>query len=206
MARDNDIPFVQTGSYPVRGGNSVRSLVDGKPAFRRICEAIETAQRSVWATVTFMWPSFVMPDQRGTTFDVLQRAADRGVDVRLIFWRPDPETEAYKRNAFWGSDEHFELLDSGGYGFGIRWDRAEPGFCQHQKTWLIDAGSISIRTPWLLPVMAGRTKITTSSSSYPGHQPLLYTKILSSDGTKQVSDLCETGDGGETPKVISCFL
>ncbi len=139
-AEDGDIPFVRTGSYPVRDGNSVRALVDGKPAFRRICEAIESAQRSVWATITFMWSSFVMPDQRGTTFDVLQRAVDRGVDVRLIFWRPDPQTDAYKRNAFWGADEHFELLDNGGYGFGVRWDRAEPGFCQHQKTWLVDAG------------------------------------------------------------------
>ena len=90
VAKDNDIAFVQTGSYPVRDGNSVRALVDGRPAFRRICETIETAQHSVWATITFMWSSFVMPDQRGTTFDVLQRAAERGVDVRLIFWRPGP--------------------------------------------------------------------------------------------------------------------
>lgn len=163
MARDNDIPFVQTGSYPVRDGNSVRSLVDGKPAFRRICETIETAQRSVWATVTFMWPSFVMPDRRGTTFDVLQRAADRGVDVRLIFWRPDPETEAYKRNAFWGSDEHFELLEGGGYGFGVRWDRAEPGFCQHQKTWLIDAGEKSEIA------FVGGINLNPNSMASPGH-------------------------------------
>jgi phosphatidylserine/phosphatidylglycerophosphate/cardiolipin synthase-like enzyme len=163
MANEGDLPFIQAGSYPVRHGNSVRSLVDGIPAFRRICEAIDTAQRSAWATVTFMWPSFVMPDQRGTAFDVLQRAVDRGVDVRLIFWRPDSQTETYKRNAFWGSDKHFEVLVSGRYGFGIRWDRAEPGFCQHQKTWLIDAGE---KTE---VAFVGGINLNPHSVTSPGH-------------------------------------
>ncbi len=31
------IPFATTGSYPVREGNLVRPLIDGVPAFRRIC-------------------------------------------------------------------------------------------------------------------------------------------------------------------------
>ena len=35
------IPFIESGSYPMRPGNSVRPLIDGEPAFRRICEAIE---------------------------------------------------------------------------------------------------------------------------------------------------------------------
>ena len=103
------VPSVQSGSYPLRSGNLVRPLVDGEPAFRRICQAIEAAQSSVWATITFMWAAFEMPDGRGTALDVLDRAA-RGVDVRLLFWRPDAATEALKRNAFWGSAEQIGQL------------------------------------------------------------------------------------------------
>ncbi|HET7230206.1 MAG TPA: phosphatidylserine/phosphatidylglycerophosphate/cardiolipin synthase family protein [Longimicrobium sp.] len=133
------MPFVETGSYPARAGNRIVPWIDGEPAFRRICEAIELAHESVWATVTFMWPSFQMPDGRGAALDVLERAARRGVDVRLIFWRPDDETAGWRRNAFWGSAEHFELLSRRYPHVNIRWDRAHPGYCQHQKTWLIDA-------------------------------------------------------------------
>lgn len=32
------MPFVDTGSYPTRSGNHVVPLIDGEPAFRRICE------------------------------------------------------------------------------------------------------------------------------------------------------------------------
>ncbi len=53
-----------------------------------------------------------MPSERGTALEVLDRAARRGVDVRIIFWRPDAETEALKRNAFWGAPEHLELLET----------------------------------------------------------------------------------------------
>jgi cardiolipin synthase A/B len=131
--------FVTTGSYPTRSGNAVEILIDGDPAFKRICQAIDRAQHRVWATITFMWPEFRMPDERGSALEVLKRAAQRGVDVRLIFWRPDDETASLRRNAFWGSAEHFELLEQLQPDIGIRWDRAHPSFCQHQKTWLIDA-------------------------------------------------------------------
>ncbi len=104
------IPCAQTAAYPARSGNALQPLVDGEPAFRRVCEAVETARHSVWATVTFMWAAFQMPDGRGSALDVLNRAAARGLDVRLIFWRPDAETEPLKANAFWGSPEHIELL------------------------------------------------------------------------------------------------
>ncbi|MBW7456605.1 hypothetical protein K0U00_21440, partial [Paenibacillus sepulcri] len=86
------IPFIATGSYPLRNGNMIRPLVDSGPAFRRICEAVEAARHSVWLTVTFMAPDFQMPDGRGSLFDVLDRAAARGLDVRVIFWRPNPES------------------------------------------------------------------------------------------------------------------
>lgn len=135
------IPFVASSSYPVRPGNRVRPLIDGEPAFRRICQAIEMARESVQVTVTFMWAAFEMPDGRGSTLDVLDRAAARGVDVRLVFWRPDAETERHRRNAFWGSTAHVGMLEARRSAVKIRWDRAHPGFCQHQKSWLIDAGA-----------------------------------------------------------------
>jgi cardiolipin synthase A/B len=140
---DESPQFVTTGSYPTRGGNAVRLLIDGEPAFRRICEAIEAARHRVWVTVTFMWADVQMPGGRGAPLDVLNRAARRGVDVRVIFWRCDMETKSLERNAFWGSPAQLELLREHYPKLSVRWDRAEPGFCQHQKTWLIDAGEDS---------------------------------------------------------------
>lgn len=131
--------FVATGSYPTRRGNQIQPWIDGEPAFRRICQAIEAAQQSVWATITFMWPAFQMPDGRGAPLDVFESAARRGIDVRLIFWRPDEETANLRTNAFWGSADHFQALAQRYPHVKIRWDRAHPGYCQHQKSWLIDA-------------------------------------------------------------------
>lgn len=137
---DCAIPFVRSGSYPVRSGNALRPLIDGEPAFRRILAAIDAARHSVWVTVTFLWASFEMPDGRGAALAVLERAASHGIDVRLICWRPDGETGYLKPNAFWGSPDHFDRLRAGTGRVQIRWDCAQPGFCQHQKSWLIDAG------------------------------------------------------------------
>lgn len=163
MPDQTSLPFIATGSYLTRPGNAVQLLIDGEPAFRRICQAIETAQHSVWATVTFMWSAFRMPDGRGTTLEVLDRAAKRGVDVRLIFWRPDDETATLRRNAFWGAPEHFELLEQLQPQVSIHWDRAQPGFCQHQKTWLIDAGQDE-QTAFL-----GGLNLNPNSMVSPGH-------------------------------------
>jgi cardiolipin synthase A/B len=163
VSSQKSFPFVTTGSYPTRAGNSVQLLIDGEPAFRRICEAIETAQHSVWVTITFMWPGFRMPDGCGTALDVLERAAKRGVDVRIIFWRPDDETAALRRNAFWGAPEHFNALRSLEAQLSIRWDRAHTGFCQHQKTWLIDAGE-NMQTAFV-----GGINLNPHSVVAPGH-------------------------------------
>lgn len=157
------IPFAQTGSYPVRNGNQISPLVDGEPAFRRVCEAIERAQHSVWVTVTVMWPEFQMPDSQGTALDVLDRAAARGLDVRVLFWRPGEETPRYFRTAFWGSEEHLALLDARPSGIKARWDRAKPGYCQHQKSWLIDAGHDSS-----LAILGG-INLNPHSVVAPGH-------------------------------------
>lgn len=156
-------PFVTTGTYPTRSGNHVRPWIDGIPAFRRICETIEAAQQSVWATITFMWPTFGMPDGRGTPLDLFQRVAERGIDVRLIFWRPDDETAYLRKNAFWGAAEHFAALAQAYPHIKIRWDRAYPGYCQHQKTWLIDA-NLPTATAFV-----GGINLNPHSLVMPGH-------------------------------------
>lgn len=137
--QSGDIPFVTTGSYPTRGGNRIEPWIDGAPAFRQICALIERARTSVWVAVTFMWPEFRMPDNQGTALDVLQRAASRGLDVRVIFWRPDEDMVRHRRNAFWGSAGHGRQLAQSCPDVTVRWDRAQPGFCQHQKIWVMDA-------------------------------------------------------------------
>jgi len=58
------IPPAATGSYPVRGGNLVRPLLRSD-AFRRIAEAIASAQHSVWLTVAFCDHDFRFPDGFG---------------------------------------------------------------------------------------------------------------------------------------------
>jgi cardiolipin synthase A/B len=140
MPAKPQIPFVEQCSYPLRAGNALRALVDGEPAFRRICAAIEAARRSVWATIAFITPDFTMPDGQGDLFDVLDRATARGLDVRVVFWRPNPETRRFEPRTFWGSPEHRRALAERGSRFRIRWDRAHGVYCQHQKSWIIDAG------------------------------------------------------------------
>ncbi|NBD22328.1 phospholipase D-like domain-containing protein [Paenibacillus glycinis] len=136
------IPYPATGTYPLRSGNAVRPLIDSGPAFRRICEAVEAATASVWISITFFATDFRMPDDRGTLFDVLDRAVARGLDVRVIFWRPNPESSGYGQT-FPGSPADRELLAARGSRFRARWDRAHGRYCQHQKIWLIDAGQPS---------------------------------------------------------------
>ncbi|SEN99528.1 phosphatidylserine/phosphatidylglycerophosphate/cardiolipin synthase family protein [Paenibacillus sp. OV219] len=161
--KTDTIPFAPKASYPVRSGNRIKPLIDGEPAFRRVCEAIEGAQHSVWVTVTFMWETCRMPDGRGSPLDVLNRAAERGLDVRMVFWRPDPETEYLKTNAFWGAPEHLDKLRASASTIRIRWDRAKLGFCQHQKSWIIDAG-YAAETAFL-----GGINLNPHSVVTPGH-------------------------------------
>jgi cardiolipin synthase A/B len=157
------IPFLSTGSYPSRTGNRVRALVDGEPAFRRIVAAVDAAQHSVWLTVTFFAADFQMPDGRGSLFDVLDGAVERGLDVRVIFWRPNPESSGYGRT-FPGSPADRQMLEARGSRFRIRWDRARGGFCQHQKSWIIDAGKPSETA------FVGGVNMTAGNDGIPGHR------------------------------------
>jgi cardiolipin synthase A/B len=137
-----DIPFATSSSYPARPGNQVRPLVDGEPIARRIGETVEKARHSVWLTVAFYSDDFRFPDGLGPLFDVLDRAVARGLDVRLLVWRPNAETRPSHR-LFGGTAADRALLAKRGSRFRIRWDRAAAVFCQHQKSWVIDAGQPS---------------------------------------------------------------
>jgi phosphatidylserine/phosphatidylglycerophosphate/cardiolipin synthase-like enzyme len=114
----------------------VRPLIDGEAAFTRICEAVEAARRSVWITIAFIDPDFHMPGGHGSFFDVLERAAARGIDVRVIFWR----THRAQGVHFHGSAEDHAWLSARASAIKARWDRAQKDYCQHQKSWLVDAG------------------------------------------------------------------
>jgi cardiolipin synthase A/B len=133
------IPGTTSGPYPARPGNRVQAFIDGPQIMRRIGEAIASARHSVWLTVAFYSDDFLLPHGQEPLFDVLDRAVARGVDVRLLIWRPNPETAPSPR-MFGGSAEHRALLEKRGSRFKIRWDRAATVFCQHQKSWVIDAG------------------------------------------------------------------
>ncbi|MBS0408780.1 MAG: phosphatidylserine/phosphatidylglycerophosphate/cardiolipin synthase family protein [Proteobacteria bacterium] len=134
------IPATSGGAYPARDGNRVVPLVDGEPAFRRICEAVEAARHSVWVTVAFLSHDFEMPDGRGSLFEVLDRAAARGVEVRALFWRVNDETRRVEGATFSGSADQRAMLGERASPVRMRWDRAQKGYCQHQKSWVIDAG------------------------------------------------------------------
>ena len=137
---NSHIPPAEKASYPVRPGNKVTPLIDGEPAFLRICEAVETAKHSVWVTIAFHDENFRMPGDHGTLFDVLDRAAARGLDVRALFWRINEQSGYPETAVFSGLPEHRDMLKARGSRFQARWDQAQKQYCQHQKSWTIDAG------------------------------------------------------------------
>jgi cardiolipin synthase A/B len=167
MPADADhVPCAEPGSYPRRAGNRVRPLVDGEPAFRRICEAVERARRSVWVTVAFLDRDLELPDGRGSLFDVLDRAAARGLDVRVLFWR-EPELPRVLPDSthFGGTPPERAWLAARGSRFAARWDHL-PRYCHHQKSWVIDAG-----TPDEVAFVGG-INLDRGSIVGPGHPPV----------------------------------
>ena len=157
------IPFSKNCSYPPRAGNAAEPLIDGGPAFERICRAVEAASESVWLTVAFLEPGFEMPGGRGSLFDVLDRAANRGVDVRALFWsEPEIAEQIADEGHFPASEENFEFLEARDSKVRVRWDRVLK-YCQHQKSWLIDAG----RSGEVAYV--GGINLDKGSVAHPGH-------------------------------------
>jgi phosphatidylserine/phosphatidylglycerophosphate/cardiolipin synthase-like enzyme len=137
---NHPIPFAESGTYPVRAGNRVRPLIDGLPAYGRICEAVEGAQHSVWLTVAWIWESFRLPGGRGSLFDLLDAAMARGLDVRVIFYRHTAEGFFPHNIIFGGTPEQRLWLENRGSRFYARWDSTPVWSFHHQKSWVIDAG------------------------------------------------------------------
>src|SRR3989454_9068826 len=159
------VPFARGGAYPPRPGNAVRPLVDGEPAFRRIAEAVEAARASVWVTVAFIERDLALPGACGTFFDLLDRAAARGLDVRALFWR-EPELDRLLPGAshFGGSEAERAWLRARGARFLARWDHL-PRYCHHQKSWIVDAGQ-----PGEVAFVGG-INLDRGSMVPPGHPP-----------------------------------
>ena len=157
------VPPAAKSSYPVRSGNLVHPLIDGTPAFQRIGEAVEAARHIIWLTVAFFAPDFRFPDGRGELLDVLDQAANRGIDIRVLFWRPNPESSGYGRT-FPGTQADCAGLAARGSRLLIRWDQALNTFCQHQKSWLIDAGQPTETA------FVGGVNLTAAALGSPGHR------------------------------------
>jgi phosphatidylserine/phosphatidylglycerophosphate/cardiolipin synthase-like enzyme len=168
------IPFAESGSYPVRAGNVVRPLIDGEPAFRRICEAVEAAQHSLWLTVAWIWDAFRLPDGRGSLFDLLDAAAGRGIDVRVIFYRHTAEGPFPRHMVFEGTPEQRLWLEGRGSRFYARWDSTPAWSFHHQKSWIVDAGRESE------VAFVGGMNLKPSAVSTRGH--------VSRDGASQDHD------------------
>ena len=157
------IPSAHGGVFPVRAGNVVRPLVDGGPAFTRIAEAVEAATSSVWVTVAFIDVDLELPGDRGSLFDVLDKARSRGLDVRALFWDPDaPMLPVVQANTFPATAESHDQLADRRTEWLARWDQVG-GQCQHQKSWVIDAGT-SDGT-----VFVGGINLNQGSVAWPDH-------------------------------------
>lgn len=133
-------PAPQPGPYPLRSSNRVDAYLDGARAFAAISDAIDTARVSVWGTVAFLQGGFRFPDGRDL-FDLLDQAGRRGVDVRLLCWRSFDFERREPDEHFPGTSDQLAMLDRRKPALSIRWDRGVGRYCQHQKSWLIDAGA-----------------------------------------------------------------
>jgi len=132
-------PPAEEATFPPRDGNVIRPLVDGAVAFDLIAHAVEAATSSVWVCVAFIEVEASFPGGRGTFFDLMDGAVARGVDVRVIFWHPEGEA-ADADDTLPACEASTALLAGRATTWQARWD-AVGMRCQHQKVWLIDAGT-----------------------------------------------------------------
>lgn len=128
------------GAYPPRPGNALRPWVDGVPFYTRLLDAFERAHSRVWFVVSFIHRDFRFPGGQ-PLWDVLDRCAARGVDVRLLCWR-NPSFFMPK-NLLQGDPADLEFLARRRAPWKLRWDSSapDPDHCHHQKLWVVDAGT-----------------------------------------------------------------
>jgi hypothetical protein len=93
---------------------------------------------------------------------VLDAAVERELDVRAIFWRHWLLAEYKPDLHFAGTDADRAMLAARGSRFLARWDQAHGRYCQHQKSWLIDAGEIGF---------VGGINLEVTSNVPVGHPP-----------------------------------
>jgi phosphatidylserine/phosphatidylglycerophosphate/cardiolipin synthase-like enzyme len=98
-------------------------------------------------------------------FDVLDRAAERGLDVRAVFWRSQPQEDNRPGAHFFGTEAQRRALAERGSRFLARWDVLPDELCHHQKSWLVDAG-----TPDEIAFVGG-INLDAASVAVPGHLP-----------------------------------
>lgn len=195
-----NIPPATGGAYPQRPGNQVRPLIDGPAAFTRIAEAVETAQHSVWLTLAFHEAEFRFPGNRGSLFDLLAAAAQRGVDIRGLFWRePDLESLVSDSQIFAGTTAELEMLRERDWQGKIRWD-VLPGFCHHQKSWLVDAGHPTERA------FVGGINLDRGSLSPRGHEVRSHVESGVADLYAEIHDLYLEVSGPATTDVFHNFV
>jgi len=133
MRQDLQPPPVERASYPARTGNDVRILIDGEEAFGRIFDVAASASKSIWITVSFVQLDVVIPGTGLPLLDFLERRAEAGIDVRLLFWW----SEFAGIGSFRGDETELEMLRNRGAKLKMRWDHIERG-CHHQKSYVID--------------------------------------------------------------------
>ena len=107
----------------------------------------------------------VMPDDHGSFFDVLDRAQARGLDVRVLFWRHEQLAAINPDSHFAGTVTDREFLAKRGSRFLARWDQAHGRYCQHQKSWVVDAGQPGETA------FVGGINLNNGSVVAPGHAP-----------------------------------
>ena len=160
-------PWFSTTGYPVRTGNAIRAMVDGRETFREICRALEDARETVHIATWWLEPGFPIRRQSDGWLSLgrlLERKGLQGVQVRLLLWDAffkDPARVFFAVDA----GVHRSLDEVADYAYDIRWmEKASDGalegitvvpvpyepapgdpewekilFSHHQKTTVVDS-------------------------------------------------------------------
>lgn len=133
------IPHVPEAAFPRRSGHVVAPWIDGYPFYTRVYEAFQQAKKRVWFAVSFLHRDFAFP-QGPSLFDTLDRLVERGVDVRVLFWR-NPQF-FNTSHLFLGDEADRAFLRERDAKWFARWDSSYPvkGHSHHHKLWLVDSG------------------------------------------------------------------
>ena len=116
-------------------GHAVEVHIDGVPFYTFLQQQFDAATTRIWGVISFIEPNFTMPSGE-TFFAMVQRAAMRGVDVRLLFWH---NLNFPSHHLFNDTHENRAMLYRCAPGVQVRWDHSpSKAHCHHQKAWLVD--------------------------------------------------------------------